>query len=128
MNGHSAPAGVNAGHRVLVPEKVSQEGLALLSGICEVDVKPGLSADELLACIGQYQGLIIRSETQVNAKVLQAAKQLKVVARAGVGVDNIDVDAATANGVIVINSPSGNIAAAGKSRLSNALKAHAESP
>ena len=62
--------------------------------------------------IPEYQALIIRSETKVTAEVLAAAKSLKVVARAGVGIDNIDVEAATQHGVIVVNSPSGNILAA----------------
>lgn len=98
--------------RILVPEKVSPDGLALLAPHCDVDVKQGLSADEIIAAIPSYHGLIVRSETKVTAEVLQAGRKLKVVARAGVGVDNIDVPAATAQGIIVVNSPSGNILAA----------------
>ncbi|CAI4219932.1 unnamed protein product [Parascedosporium putredinis] len=78
----------------------------------QVDIRMGLSAEELLAVIPDYEALIVRSETKVNAAVLAAGVHLKVVARAGVGVDNIDVPAATARGVIVVNSPSGNILAA----------------
>lgn len=98
--------------RILVPEKVSPDGLALLTPHFDVDSAPGLSADELIAKIPNYHGLIIRSETQVTEAVLRAGVKLKVVARAGVGVDNIDVPAATARGIIVVNSPAGNIVAA----------------
>lgn len=98
--------------RILVPEKVSPDGLAMLSSDFDIDNRLGLSPDELLSIIPQYQALIVRSETKVTAEVLQAATELKVVARAGVGVDNIDVKAATARGIIVVNSPSGNILAA----------------
>ncbi|KAH6696826.1 phosphoglycerate dehydrogenase [Plectosphaerella plurivora] len=98
--------------RILVPEKVSPDGLALLTGDYDVDLRPGLSAEDLLAQIPEYHGLIVRSETKVTAPVLAAGKKLKVVARAGVGVDNIDVNAATSHGIIVVNSPSGNILAA----------------
>ncbi|KAJ6787308.1 hypothetical protein PWT90_07623 [Aphanocladium album] len=98
--------------RILVPEKVSPDGLALLTPHFDVDVRQGVTPDELLSIIPGYQGLIVRSETKVTAEVLRAGAKLKVVARAGVGVDNIDVPAATAQGIIVINSPAGNIVAA----------------
>lgn len=98
--------------RILVPEKVSQDGLALLTPHFDVDNRVGLTADELIAAIPGYHGLIVRSETKVTPEVLQAGRKLKVVARAGVGVDNIDVPAATSQGIIVINSPAGNIVAA----------------
>ncbi|KND88195.1 D-3-phosphoglycerate dehydrogenase 2, chloroplastic [Tolypocladium ophioglossoides CBS 100239] len=98
--------------RILVPEKVSQDGLALLTPHFDVDVKPGLAPDELISIIPGYHGLIVRSETKVTPEVLQAGRKLKVVARAGVGVDNINVPAATNQGIIVINSPAGNILAA----------------
>jgi D-3-phosphoglycerate dehydrogenase / 2-oxoglutarate reductase len=98
--------------KVLIPEKVSPDGLALLKDQFEVDEKKGLSAEELKNIIGDYEALIVRSETKVTADLIGAAKKLKVVARAGVGVDNVDVEAATKNGIIVVNSPSGNINAA----------------
>ncbi|KAH9884086.1 phosphoglycerate dehydrogenase [Xylariomycetidae sp. FL2044] len=100
--------------RILVPEKLSPDGLALLrASDFQVDARPGgVSAAQLLALIPSYDGLIVRSETKVTAAVLRAAVRLRVVARAGVGVDNIDVDAATAQGVVVVNSPAGNVAAA----------------
>ena len=74
----------------------------------EVDVKTDLSPDELVACIGDYDGLAVRSATKVTEKVLAAASNLKVVGRAGIGVDNVDLDAATARGVVVMNTPFGN--------------------
>lgn len=100
--------------RILVPEKLSPEGLTLLRSTgYQVDTPaPPLSAEALLEQIPAYHALIVRSETKVTAAVLAAASKLRVVARAGVGVDNIDVDAATKHGVIVVNSPSGNILAA----------------
>ncbi|KAI0438395.1 phosphoglycerate dehydrogenase [Xylaria telfairii] len=97
--------------RILVPEKVSTDGL--LSGEYEVDSRPqGVSPQELLALIPDVDALIVRSETKVTAEVLRAGSRLRVVARAGVGVDNIDVEAATAGGILVVNSPAGNILAA----------------
>lgn len=86
---------------------MSPEGLALLSPHFDVDNRLGLSAEEVLSLIPEYEGLIVRSETKVNAAMLQAGKRLKVVARAGVGVDNVDVGAATQQGIIVVNSPAG---------------------
>ncbi|KAJ1324975.1 2-oxoglutarate reductase-like protein [Microdochium nivale] len=110
-SGHSSPG--TGRLRILVPEKVSPDGLALLSADFDVDARPGgRTAEELLAAIPSYHGLIVRSETRVTAAVLAAGRKLRVVARAGVGVDNIDVDAATRSGVIVVNSPAGNIVAA----------------
>jgi D-3-phosphoglycerate dehydrogenase len=98
--------------KILIPEKVSPDGLALLKDQFDVDERKGLSPEELKNIIGEYEALIVRSETQVTAELLNAAKKLKVVARAGVGVDNVDVQSATQHGIIVVNSPSGNINAA----------------
>jgi D-3-phosphoglycerate dehydrogenase len=74
----------------------------------EVDEKPGLAKDELKAIIGQYDGLAIRSATKVTAEILEAAANLKVIGRAGIGVDNVDIPAATARGIVVMNTPFGN--------------------
>src|SRR5215218_9630065 len=74
----------------------------------EVDEKPGLSKDELKAIIGGYDGFAIRSATKVTADVLEAATNLKVIGRAGIGVDNVDIPAATARGIVVMNTPFGN--------------------
>jgi hypothetical protein len=98
--------------KILIPEKVSPDGLALLKDEFDVDEKKGLSPEELKTIIGEYDALIVRSETKVTADLLSAAKNMKVVARAGVGVDNVDVQSATLHGIIVVNSPSGNINAA----------------
>ncbi|EEH45017.2 phosphoglycerate dehydrogenase [Paracoccidioides brasiliensis Pb18] len=98
--------------KVLVPENLSPDGLALLRTTLDVHEKRGLSPEELLRIIPDYQALLIRSETKVTAEVLRAGKNLKVVARAGVGVDNVDVPTATKLGIVVINSPSGNVGAA----------------
>jgi D-3-phosphoglycerate dehydrogenase / 2-oxoglutarate reductase len=75
--------------KVLVPEKLSPDGLALLRAELDVHERKGLTPDELLQIIPEYEALLVRSETKVTALLLQAAKNLKVVARAGVGVDNI---------------------------------------
>ncbi len=102
-----------AAGRVLVSDPVAEEGVNILrQGGLEVDVRTGLSKDELIAIIGDYDGLAVRSETKVTAEVLDAAKNLKIIGRAGVGVDNIDVERATQKGVVVVNSPEGNTIAA----------------
>lgn len=97
--------------RILVTDGLSPRGIEVLRQAekFEVDVRERLSADALLASVGDYDALIVRSATKVTATVLQAARRLKVVGRAGVGVDNVDVEAATARGVLVMNAPSGNI-------------------
>ncbi|KAK4971911.1 hypothetical protein LTR66_011377, partial [Elasticomyces elasticus] len=99
-------------HKVLIPEKLSPDGLALLQASLDVHERSGISPSDLLNIIGDYEALIVRSETKVTAELLAAGKKLKVVARAGVGVDNVDVQAATKHGIIVVNSPVGNINAA----------------
>ncbi|MFA5332455.1 MAG: phosphoglycerate dehydrogenase [Methanoregula sp.] len=101
-----------ANARVLVSDPLAEEGLAILKEACTVDVKTDLKEDELCGVIGEYDALIVRSGTQVTAKVLEAGKKLKFVGRAGVGVDNVDVEAATKKGVIVANAPEGNTLAA----------------
>lgn len=95
--------------KVLISDKMSERAKEIFDarGI-EVDVKPGMSEDELIACIGQYDGLAIRSATKATAKVLEAADNLKVIGRAGIGVDNVDISEATARGVVVMNTPFGN--------------------
>ncbi|NWJ44611.1 MAG: phosphoglycerate dehydrogenase [Chloroflexi bacterium] len=101
--------------KVLVSDPIAKEGIARLqteAGNIQVDVKTGLPKEELLKIISQYDGLIVRSETKVTAEVLKAATRLKVVARAGVGIDNVDVEIATERGVIVVNTPGGNTIAA----------------
>src|SRR5690606_17569266 len=96
--------------RVLVADPISDQGLDVLRSAegVEADVRTGLAPEELIEIIGEYDGLIVRSATRVTADVIEAGRRLKVVGRAGVGVDNIDVDAATRRGVLVINAPEGN--------------------
>lgn len=95
--------------KVLIADKLSPQAIEVFKqNKVDVDVKTGMTADELLAVIGEYDGIAIRSATKVTAKVLEAGKKLKVVGRAGIGVDNVDVKSATAAGVVVMNTPFGN--------------------
>lgn len=98
--------------RVLVTEPIDEAGLALLAAEHEVVHRPGCSPEELLALIPDFEALVVRSATAVTAEVLSAGHRLLVVGRAGVGVNNIDVDAATARGIVVVNVPDGNTIAA----------------
>jgi D-3-phosphoglycerate dehydrogenase len=95
--------------KVLISDKLSPAAVAIFRnrGI-EVDLKPGLSAPDLRAIIGEYDGLAIRSATKATRELLDAATRLKVIGRAGIGVDNVDVKSATARGVVVMNTPYGN--------------------
>ena len=99
--------------RVLITDSVSEKGVKLMqeAGI-EVDQKVGISEDEIVAIIDNYDALIVRSQTKVTRKIIESANALKVIGRCGVGVDNIDVQAATENGIIVVNAPEGNTIAA----------------
>ncbi len=98
--------------RVLVSDPLAEEGLEILKKAFDVDVKTDLKEDELCRIIGDYDALLVRSSTDVNAKVIEAGNKLKFIGRAGVGVDNIDMDAATRKGIIVANAPEGNTLAA----------------
>jgi D-3-phosphoglycerate dehydrogenase len=91
--------------KILISDGLGEEGIALLQRSASVDVKPKITADELIADLSHYHGLIVRSRTKVTAKVIEAGASLKVIGRAGVGVDNIDVGAAVARGVAIVNSP-----------------------
>jgi D-3-phosphoglycerate dehydrogenase / 2-oxoglutarate reductase len=95
--------------RVLISDKMDPNAAAIFraNGV-EVDEKPGLTRDELKAIIGDYDGLAVRSATKVTPDVLEAATSLKVIGRAGIGVDNVDIPAATARGIVVMNTPFGN--------------------
>jgi len=109
--------------RILVSDKLDKQGLEILQGTpgLEVDNRPGLPADELKSIIGGYEGLVIRSGTKVTADLLEAAHALRVVGRAGIGVDNVDVDAASKRGVIVMNTPGGNNVTTGEHAISMML-------
>ena len=102
--------------KVLITDKVAKEGIDLINATegAQAVVKTGISEDELSKIIGEYDGLIIRSETKVTAKVLANPGKLRAVARAGVGVDNVDVTAATRKGILVMNTPGGNTISAGE--------------
>lgn len=98
--------------RILVSDDVSEKGVAILREHFDVDIKTNMPPAELLSCIGEYDGLVTRSQTQVTEEVIAAATNLKVIGRAGVGVDNINIPAATARGIVVCNAPEGNTIAA----------------
>ena len=101
--------------RVLIADRIAQEGIDLLRSQlpeAQIDVHLGLKPEQIRGIVGDYTALIVRSETQVTSEILAAAKKLKIVGRAGVGVDNIDIEAATRQGIMVVNSPTGNIVAA----------------
>ena len=103
--------------KVLVSDPIDQTGIDILSQVAQVDVRTGLPPEELKAIIGDYDALMIRSGTQVTADIIEAATKLRIIGRAGVGVDNVDVPAATKRGVIVVNSPEGNTIAAAEHAL-----------
>ncbi len=95
--------------KVLVAEKIGDSGVNLLREHFEVDVASGWSAEELDARIGEYDGILIRSATKLDRDLLGKARRLRAVGRAGVGVDNVDVDAATKRGIVVANAPQSNV-------------------
>jgi len=99
-------------YKLLVSDPIAEVGLNKLKEFFEVNYKPGLPKDELLNIIQDYVALVVRSETKVTKDVIERAKNLKVIGRAGVGVDNIDVEEATRKGILVINAPEGNTIAA----------------
>ncbi|CAN5610744.1 MAG: phosphoglycerate dehydrogenase [Actinomycetota bacterium] len=103
--------------KVLIPEKLADPGIKLLEKDFDVDVKLGLPPEELLDVIGGYDGLIIRSATQVTAEVIEKADRLKAIGRAGIGVDNIDIEAASKKGILVANAPESNTVAAAEHTL-----------
>ncbi len=103
--------------RILVAEPIAAEGVALLRTSHEVDERPGLSRDELCAILPDYDALIVRSQVKVDAGLIAAGTRLVVIGRAGVGVDNVDLDSATRAGIMVVNAPTGNTIAAAEHTL-----------
>jgi D-3-phosphoglycerate dehydrogenase / 2-oxoglutarate reductase len=103
-----------SGHRVLVTDPLAQSGLDILRAASDVDLdyRPGLKGDELLRAVAQSDALITRSGTAVTGELLRAGDRLRIIGRAGVGLDNVDVDACTARGILVINAPTANILSA----------------
>jgi len=110
-------------YKVLVMDGVEEKGLAALRQEPEIEVVIGakMTEDELCAVIGEYDGMIVRSATKVTARVVESAARLKVVGRAGVGVDNIDIPAATSKGILVVNAPGGNTIAAAEQTMAMML-------
>mgnify|MGYP001793738738 FL=1 len=107
--------------KVLVSDPIDQTGLDILAQVATVDVKTKLPLEELISIIPEYDALMIRSGTKVTQAVIEAGKKLKIIGRAGVGVDNVDVVAATRRGVVVVNSPEGNTIAAAEHALAMML-------
>jgi D-3-phosphoglycerate dehydrogenase len=110
-------------YKVLVMDGVEEKGLAALRQEPEIEVVIGakMTEDELCLVIGEYDGMIVRSATKVTARVVENAARLKVVGRAGVGVDNIDIPAATSKGILVVNAPGGNTIAAAEQTMAMML-------
>ncbi len=102
----------SARKRVLVTDSVAAPAMQLLRQNADVAVRVGISHDELCSIIGDYHALMVRSQTRVTRDVIEAGSRLEIIGRAGVGVDNIDVEAATRKGIFVVNSPEGNIVSA----------------
>ena len=109
--------------KVLVSDNLGEIGIEMFQkeeGIV-VDVKTGLSPDELKSIIHQYDALVIRSATKVTADIIRAGVNLKVVGRAGIGLDNVDIPAATKQGIIVMNTPGGNVVTTAEHAISMML-------
>ncbi|MFA5654127.1 MAG: hydroxyacid dehydrogenase, partial [Desulfomonilia bacterium] len=101
--------------KVLVSDKLSEKGIEILkNGGLDVDVKTGLKPEELVKIIGEYDGLVVRSATKATQEIISAGKKLKVIGRAGAGVDNIDISAASKQGIVVMNTPGGNTVTTGE--------------
>ena len=107
--------------KVLISDPIGAEGIDLLTAKVDVVVKTGMSPAELIEVVGDYDALIVRSETKVTRKVIEAGTRLRVIARAGIGVDNIDLDAATSAGIAVVNAPTGNTVSAAEHTMAMML-------
>ena len=103
--------------KILVAEPLAKSGLEILRAHHEVDEKIGLSPEELAAIIGEYDALLVRSQVKVTADILAHATRLVVIGRAGVGVDNVDLEAATKAGIVVVNAPTGNTVSAAEQTI-----------
>ena len=108
----ASKAGAPGTFRILVAEAIAPEGVAALEARHQVDVRTGLSTEDLRSIVGGYDALIVRSGIDVDAELIAAGTNLQVIGRAGVGVDNVDLDAATRAGITVVNAPTGNTIAA----------------
>lgn len=114
--------------KVLVAEQIAASGIELLKEKFDVDVKTDLSPEQLVAEIGAYDALIVRSATRATREVIEAGKNLKIIGRAGVGIDNVDVDAATERGIIVCNAPTSNIVSAAEQTMALMLAMARKTP
>jgi len=110
-------------HRILIADPIHEQAKSLLTSRpgFEVAVATGLNEAELAEHIGAYDGIIVRSKTHVTAPIVAAGKQLKVIGRAGIGVDNIDVVAATERGIVVLNTPDANATATAELAVAHLL-------
>jgi len=108
----------NRNAKILIADPLNDRGASILKeGGLQTDTRPGLKEDELCAIVGEYEGLIVRSATKVTAKVISAAKKMKLIGRAGVGIDNVDLKAAKAAGITVMNTPFGNVTSAAEQAI-----------
>lgn len=107
--------------KVLVSDPIDSAGIDILSQVATVDVKTGLSPEQLVQLIPDYDALMIRSGSRITKEIIEAGHQLKIIGRAGVGVDNVDVNAATRQGIVVVNSPEGNTIAAAEHAIAMML-------
>ncbi len=109
--------------KILISDKLAKEGVEILRSVkeFEVDMKVGLKPEELKAIIKDYEALIVRSETKVTPDIIQAADKLKIIGRAGVGVDNVDLKSATQKGIVVMNTPGGNTTSTAEHTMSMIL-------
>lgn len=107
--------------KVLITDPIATAGVNILQQHADVDIEQSPTPEQLQSIIGHYEALIVRSQTKVTASIIEAADKLRVIGRAGVGVDNIDVDAATRRGIIVVNSPEGNIVSTAEYTISMLL-------
>lgn len=115
------PPALRTATRILVADPIADDGVSRLRAVGEVDVATGLEPAALRERIADYDALVVRSETKVTADLLDAATRLRVVGRAGVGVDNIDLEAATRHGILVLNAPTGNTIAAAEQAIAMML-------
>ena len=108
-------------YKVLITDQIDEIAIKILQDVCEVYYRPVITAEELATIIRDYDALMIRSDTKVSKDLILIADRLKVIGRAGVGVDNIDIEAATEKGIVVLNSPEGNTVAASEHTIAMML-------
>ena len=116
--------------KILVSDPLSNKGLEILAKVknLKYDIRPGLSPEELRKIIPEYDGIIVRSETKLGSKIIEVADRLKVIGRAGIGLDNVDLPAATKKGVVVMNTPQENAIAAAEHTVAMMLSVSRKIP